>query len=367
MKKRFVAFSALAAIVVIVLVILGFQTYQKRALIENQGKESAANQATEEQAQRKLEQESNFYEKLKNGFDVNILVVGNSMALSEGASPGFDWIYTLSEELQNNYHSKVHYKNIASAYYGFEAGFVKVATLNDVSTYDAVIICYPAANREEELIQYEAIIRLIKKSNRDCAIISILANSGKNITPDQTIQITNYYGGISINMQDIISQEGNKVIARESYPNDAGYELYANEVFKSVNTAISEGESTQCEVASPVREEVKEYSYCSFVPISKCRKTESNIFFIDVDNFSGKLCICARFKKGKQIYDIYHNHGKWLTRNELYYETDCWYNSFLFHEIPAASNEIMFILEGDLSMDQISGIYLISQNPIIIN
>lgn len=366
MKKRFVAFSALAAIVVIVLVILGFQTYQKRALIENQGKESAANQTTEEQAQRKLEQESNFYEKLKNGFDVNILVVGNSMALSEGASSDVDWLHTLSEELENKYHSNVRYKNIANAYSGYGAGFVKVATLDDISAYDATIICYPAAELEEELIQYEAILRQIKKNNSDCAIISILANSDKNVFPAQTIQITNHYGGISINMQDVINKEGGKVINHDFYPNDTGYELYAKEVFSSVNNGISEGRNTQCEVTSPIREKVMGYDYCTFVPISKCRKLENNTFFIDVDNFSGKVCICACFKKGKQIYDIYHDYGKWSTRNELYSTTDCWYDSFLLHDIPATNKEIMFVLGGDSSIDQISGVYLISQNPISI-
>lgn len=366
MKKRFVAFSALAAIVVIVLVILGFQTYQKRALIENQGKESAANQATEEQAQRKLEQESNFYAKLQNGFDVKILVIGNSMALSEGASTDGDWLQTLAKELEDKYHVNVRYKNIASAYSGYGAGFVKVATLDDVSQYDAAIICYPAAELEEELIQYEAIIRQIKKSNSDCAIISILANSDKNVSPDETTQITNYYGGISINMQDIISQGGSKVIDHEFYPNDAGYKLYAKETFNSINDAIYGDKNTQSDVVNSLREKVKEYDYCTFVSISKCRKTEANTFFIDVEGFSGRICICACFKKGNQIYDIYHDSGKWLTRNELSYATDCWYDSFLFHEIPDTNKEIMFILGGDSSIDQILGVYLIAHKPIVI-
>lgn len=366
MKKKIIVLSILAAIVVIVLVVLGFQTYQKRALVENQGKESAANQATEEQARRELEQESNFYEKLKNGFDVNILVVGNSMALSEGASTDGDWLHTLAEELEDKYHVNVRYKNIASAYSGYGAGFVKVATLDDVSQYDAAIICYPAAEREEELIQYEAIIRQIKKCNSDCAIVSILANSDKNVSPDETIQITNYYGGISINMQDIISQGGSEIIDHEFYPNDTGYELYAKETFNSINNAISGSKNTQSNIVNSLREKVKEYDYCTFVSISKWRQTQDNTFFIDVDGFSGKICICACFKKGNQIYDIYYDSGKWLTRNELYYETNCWYNSFLFHEIPDVSKEVMFILGGDLSIDQISGVYLISQDPIIV-
>lgn len=366
MKKRFIVLSLLVAVVVIVLVALGFQTYQKRALVENQGKESAANQATKEQAQRELEQESNFYAKLQNGFDVKILVIGNSMALSEGASSENYWLQIFAEELEDQYNVNVRYNNLACAYSGYGAGFVKVATLDDVSTYDAAIICYPAAELEEELIQYEAIIRQIKKSNSDCAIISILANSDKNVSPDETTQITNYYGGISINMQDIISQEGAKVIDHEFYPNDTGYELYAKEAFNSISNAISAGKNTQSGIENPLREKAKEYDYCTFVPISKCRTTQDNTFFIDVNSFSGKICICARFKKGNQIYDIYHDSGKWLARNELSYATDCWYDSFLFHEIPDTNKEIMFILGGDSSKDQISGIYLISQDPIII-
>ena len=169
MKKRFIVLSILATIVVIVLVVLAFQTYQKRALVENQGKESAANQTTEEQAQRELEQESNFYEKLKNGFDVNILVVGNSMALSEGTTSDNDWINILVQKLKSTYHVNVRYKNIASGYSGYGAGFVKLATRDDLGNYDAVLICYPATEQEEDLIQYEAILRCIKKCNNSAA------------------------------------------------------------------------------------------------------------------------------------------------------------------------------------------------------
>lgn len=60
--------------------------------LENEYKESTEAARLEEQAQRELERQSNFYEKLERGFDVKILVVGNSMGLSEESSSNGEWI-----------------------------------------------------------------------------------------------------------------------------------------------------------------------------------------------------------------------------------------------------------------------------------
>ena len=57
---------------------------------------------------------------------------------------------------------------------------------------------------------------------------------------------------------------------------------------------------------------------------------------------------------------------QWLTRNELNYSVNCWYESFLYHDVPEAEKELMFILSQDSTMDEIEGVYLISENPITI-
>lgn len=364
MKKRFIVLSIFTAIVVIVLVVLGFQTYQKRALVENQGKESAANQSTEEQAQRELEQGSNFYEKLKNGFDVNILVVGNSMALSEGASPGFDWIYMLSEELKNKYHSDVRYKSIASAYSRYESGIVKLSMLDNISVYDAVIICYSPTELEDELIQYEAILRYVKKYNSNIAIISILANSGSLISSSKTVALTDHYGGISVDMQNLINKEGSGVLDHDFYPNDEGYKLYAKATFESICRTVAEGKTNQVDSVNAMYEDVKKYNNCVFVPMSRCQKPDSNSFIVDINNFNGEICLLTHFNKGKQVYDIYFDGGTWLLQNELSYSADCWYDSFIFHDMPHIKNEVVFKLSGDSTLDQFLGICFISQDAI---
>ena len=50
--------------------------------------------------------------------------------------------------------------------------------------------------------------------------------------------------------------------------------------------------------------------------------------------------------------------------NELQYSYDCWYDIYLFHNIPTIKNEIMIQCWDDFSLDQIKGVYLISEHPI---
>ena len=90
-------FKKFLLIVIIVLAlgileVTGIQIYQERVKTENKYKELAIADQEERKAQRELERQSNFYEKLEKGFDAKILVVGNSMGLSEESSSNGEWI-----------------------------------------------------------------------------------------------------------------------------------------------------------------------------------------------------------------------------------------------------------------------------------
>ena len=371
MLEKYMKFKKFLLMVIIVLAlgilaVTGIQIYQERVKTENEYKELAIAAQEERKAQRELERQSNFYEKLEKGFDAKILVVGNSMGLSEGSSSSGAWTDVLAKKLEKKYGVDIWYKNISSAYTGYGTGYVKLSTLDDSKEYDVVITCYPATEDKEELVQYEAILRYVKQKYNNCAIISIIANSDRKVDCTKVYDLIQHYGGTSVNMQEIIDDHGNEVIDHQFYPNDQGYQLYVDNIFRAIESEISDGAQVENEIKKPVYDQVKEYDNCVFVPIKKCRKLDEKKFVIDLDSFSGKICIRAKYKKGNQAYDIYYDYGKWLTRNELNYSVNCWYESFLYHDVPEAEKELMFVLSWDSTMDEIEGVYLISENPITI-
>lgn len=360
-KKYIIIFGCL--IFSMGLSIIGFNQYREQQEKMAEYEQIALEEQQAEKERRELERNSNFYEKLSHGFDTNILVIGNSMALSEGATNESDWINTLTKKIETNYESNVWYKNLACRYTGYDVGYTQIATLDDRRDYDAVIICYPACKDEIELTQYEAILSQVKKRYEKAAIIGIIANSDQKIDAANTIALVEHYEGICVNMQSIIDETNEDLIEHEFYPNDRGYELYAESVFNKIVDSVNEGKTITKEI-QPLMESLNHYANCIYIPLRDCRKLSENTVVIDLEKFTGKICIMSKWNVGNKAYDIYYDYGNWLIRNEMNYTINCWYDSFMFHDVPKADNEIMIQFSGDAVLSEVKGFYLISENPI---
>lgn len=345
------------------LAIMGFNRYRERQEKMAEYKRIALEEQKAIQERRELERNSNFYEKLSHGFDTNILVIGNSMALSEGATTESYWIDSLIRKIKSKFESYVRYKNLAYLYTGYDAGYTQIATLDDRRDYDAVIICYPACNDEIELTQYEAILSQIKKRYEKAAIIGIIANSDRKIDAANTIALVEHYEGICVDMQSIIDENGKEFLNHDFYPNDRGYELYAESVFNKIVDSVNEGKTITKEI-QPLMESLNHYENCIYIPLRDCRKVSENTIVIDLEDFTGKMCIQSKWTSGRKAYDIYYDYGNWLIRNEMDYKMNCWYDSFVFHDVPKADKEIMIQFSGDAKLSEVKGVYLISDNPI---
>lgn len=365
MKSKKCLFLVPVILILLFFVIQSVFIYQERLEQQKEYERIAQEEQKAGKERRMLEQQSSFYEKLKYGFNTSVLILGDSMALSEGATSPNLWIDNLCSKLESQYESDVWFKNLGIAYSKYDVGYTQLATLNDNRDYDAVIVCYPAAKTEDELIQYEAILKKINERYDDCAVIAVLANSDQEIEVADTINLIDYYGGIYIDMQQIIDKNGDEVIDHEFYPNDKGYELYTNYVFKEIDDAVTNNKKVK-EQIEPMYEQVKQYNHCIFVPIYNCRKLNINTFIIELESFSGKICIQTRWTAGNKAYDIYCDYGNWIARNECSYAGNTWYDTFLFHDVPVADDEIMFVLSRDALISEIKGVYLISENAIIL-
>lgn len=125
---------------------------------------------------KKKEAEDSFYQKLADGFDVNVLIVGDSIA--EGGQGENGWCTLLRNDLRKTYGSRVSFDNISMGGNTSYAGYVRIMELNEDKDYDLAIICYGQNDGVDGFsTNYESIIRAVRGNYPDYSIISILESS----------------------------------------------------------------------------------------------------------------------------------------------------------------------------------------------
>ena len=210
------------------------QALNKKLYQEEQEKQTALKQQ---------EAEDSFYQKLADGFDANILIVGDSIGEGAGTETnGQQWFKQLQAYLQNVNKGKVSVTNVSMGGNTSYAGYVRTMVLNDDVDYDLAIICYGQNDRTDGFsTNYESIIQAIRTKYPDCSIISILESSQREYTEKMTTiqSICEHY---SIPVADTIAAFNNSGKAYEDlsddgvHPNDTGQEIY----FETVKAVIDD-------------------------------------------------------------------------------------------------------------------------------
>lgn len=217
---------------------------QKRAeelrIIEQQRR--AERQAQEaEREQRRIN--DSFYQKLADGFDVNVLIVGDSIGAGFGASGAdYRWANLLRYNLQKNYSVKVNLTNVSMGGNTSYAGYVRTMALDDGVDYDLVVLYYGQNDSKYNFsLYYESIIRAVKNRYPKASIISILESSQREYTEKmQTIQaIAEHY---EIPIADTIepfqtNYEG--LVKDRVHPNDDGQQVYYETVMRVIEPLVA--------------------------------------------------------------------------------------------------------------------------------
>lgn len=180
----------------------------------------------EAEALKQKEAEDSFYQKMADGFDMNVLVVGDSIA--EGGQGENGWCTLLQNNLRKTYNNRGSFTNVSMGGNTFYAGYVRTMALNDDVDYDLAIICYGQNDGTNGFsTNYESIIRAIRNKYPDCSIISILESSQREYTEKMTTiqSICEHY---DIPVADTIAAFNNSGKAYDNltvdgiHPNDAG-------------------------------------------------------------------------------------------------------------------------------------------------
>lgn len=278
------------------------QALNKRLYQEEQEKQATLKQQ---------EAEDSFYQKLVDGFDVNVLVVGDSIGQGTGASSSeTHWVTKLNTYIKEKYNVKVILTNVSMGGNTSYAGYVRTKALEDNLNYDLAIVCYGHNDDCDGFsMNYESIIRAIRSKYPDCSIISILESSQRTYTEKMTT-IQNICEHYSIPVADTIDAFNNSGKAYDDltkdgvHPNDVGQEIYF-ETVKAViddNVAASTGKMADVDVIN-----ANVYKFDNFVWYDASldfERVDDTTFTIST-SASGIFGIDYTYESGDNKADIY--------------------------------------------------------------
>ncbi len=229
---------------------------------EKQSAQKEEEQRLELALQEKRESDS-FYQKLADGFDVNILVVGDSIGAGTGSSDSnHNWSALLKNEITATYGSLVTLTNVSMGGNASYAGYVRTLALDDNNNYDLVVLCYGQNDMEENFsLYYEALVRAIKNRYPKASLLAILESSQKEYSMKmQAIQdIASHY---SIPVVDTIApfQMNYESLTGDGvHPNDDGYKVYCETAMNTINDLVSESYGFDPNDVYPVNDRVTDF------------------------------------------------------------------------------------------------------------
>ncbi len=266
-----------------------------------------------EENARLKEAPKGFYQKLGRGQDVGILIVGDSIALGNGlSSTGQAWPELLKGYIEDKYHVACGLTNISMGGNTSYAGYVREMLLKSDERFDLAIICYGENDGSDTLsLEYEAIIRGIRKRPDRCAIISVLESSQKKYTQKiRTIEeVAKHY---DIPVADTIrafSESGipyEELTVDKKHPNESGHKLYF-EALKEIIDANAEAYQPFNEIdVTPINGAVSEYDSFYHIPAEAFDDKGSGILEVPVNgNMEGFPGIYHTFYPGEGKLSVY--------------------------------------------------------------
>lgn len=362
----------IAAAFLAVLIILGNKRDQEDSVRLRQLSseiEQEEQQAEEKKTALKQSNDS-FYQKLSDGFDVNILVIGDSIGAGSGTQTDEKkWFNQLSSYLGTNYKSQIKLKNISMGGNASYAGYVRTMVLNDDVDYDLAIICY---GQNDELsgfsTNYESIIRAIEKKYPDCSIISILESSQREYTQKMET-IKSIAGHYNIPVADTIAAFNNSGTSYSElssdgvYPNDSGQDIYYKTVKSVIDKHVKAGTKKMSSV-DPVNTDVKKFDNFVWYGVGESSK-DDNSGFERTDDVTFTLKATASGIMGiDYTYNSVENKANIYVDGSIYKSPVTFdYNSSQRHilvirEDCTVKNEIKVVFDNKEQADGFKGILL---------
>ena len=253
-------------------------------------------------------QQRSFYQKLSDGLDVDILIVGDSIGAVTGEK---SWTYILEHTIEEAYDIDARITNVSMGGNTSYAGYVRVNTLDDGIDYDLAILCYGQNDNLDNFnLYYESIIRAIYLKYESCSIISILESSQRQYTEKMLAieELAEYY---NIPVADTIAAFNNSVYKYDElsndgvHPNDAGNQIYAETVLEIINQCVKADRVHDSRPEAYV-EGVEVFDSFLYIDVKKFEIIDDTTIQIDTTILGSPIMgIDYSYQSGEQVTEIY--------------------------------------------------------------
>ena len=275
-------------------------------------KEIAQAEAEEKAAALEEKRESDsFYQKLKDGFDVKILVVGDTIANGYGASSAdATWFNLVKKSIEEQYNVGVTMDNVSILDSGAYASYARVKMEED-EDYDLTLICTGANDSEETLpVYYEALLRAIRDTFTRCSAISIQEYmESENNAKNMTIQsLSTAYNALSADVYSQMVADPTPYMQDGGYLNDAGHQLYADTVMSVIKKGVEDGMEYAVTQTAPIYTETLKFDRFLYVPADMFTRTGRQ--YVIETSLTGIVAIDFDVYPGDNSFDFYLDRVK---------------------------------------------------------
>lgn len=240
---------SIIVLIIALAVVIGVGTIRDKKILAKNMESYGATSTDKSSNSEEKSSSPNPYEKIKNGEEVNILVLGNGIGLSEGkTNESGEWTSNLSKWLEDTYKSKVNLTNLSQDKATVKTGLE--ALEQDKNSFDLAYIIF-GQNDQKALTptqfkeDYEKIIKNLKSRNENIVIVPIIENSirKKNEYTNIIEDIGKSNNLTVLDMATAFTKDPapySKLTTKGGlYPSNLGYSVYFSDMKASIEANIS--------------------------------------------------------------------------------------------------------------------------------
>lgn len=302
-----------------------------------------------------LHMDYSFYQKLAEGIDVNILIVGDSISAGGGASDGAHaWPDLLAAGIREKYGIDTTLTNISMGGNTSYAGYVRTMLLDDDIDYDLAVLCYGQNDSPENFsLYYESLIFAVQKKCPHASIICILESSQREYTEKMQIiqELALHYGLPTADTIAPFQSDYDNLVCDGIHPNDAGHQVYSDVLMGVIDSLAENGRGH--DPSNVISENDCMSAFDNLVWLDGSRFTrEGNTFTLNTAYTGTVLGIDYDFTPGKNKCVIFIDNGIYAAPEEVFNEdfrlrhiivANDWLNGNPIH----IKNEIKVVFEND--------------------
>lgn len=264
-----------------------------------------------------------FYQKLRAGEAVSVLIVGDSIAEPTDEAA---WMTRLRLAINEDYGAAVRVVNVSMGGNSSYAGYVRTM-LQPEESFDLAIICYGQNDAPADFSRYyESIIRGIGQKYPGCAVIAVLESSQREYTEKMQViqQLAAHYG---IPVADTIAAFDASGYPYEAlsddgiHPNSLGKELY----FKSVYALVAAGVASDWAVAevlpAALNDGMEVFESWKWIDATDFTRVDDITLTIQTVPMQGILGIDYSYHSGSNQVEIWLD-GQMIAAPEVYFNYD---------------------------------------------